>query len=401
MSELAGRGRPDQEATDPSAVDASAGTRVIEAENGIEQLGALALEFGRRALIVTDEGLVTAGHVERAEASLRAADVEHERFSDLVANPTTDDVELCVRAMRSFQPDLLIALGGGSCMDVAKGANFIHCCGGRLEDYWGVEKATADLLPMIAVPTTAGTGSEVQSFALIARAEDHQKMACGDSRAAPRIALLDPTLTTSLSAFVTACTGIDAIGHAVEALVTTKGTEVSTRLAREAFLLADRAFPRVIAEPDSLAGRGQMLRAAALAGRAIENSMLGAAHSMANPLTAQHGVPHGQAVGMCLPFVVRFNATDPRVATAYAELARAAGLAAAGSSDDAAVDALHARLVEYLRLASLPTSLADCGVELGGCGALAEEAARQWTAQFNPREIDVQGFTDLFLEACA
>lgn len=376
-------------------------TRIVEAENSIEQLGILARELGKRALIVTDPGLCATGHVERAEAALAAAHVESARFTDLTENPTTDDVERCAAALRSFEPDLLIGLGGGSSIDVAKGANFIYCCGGRLEDYWGVGKATADLLPLIAVPTTAGTGSEVQSFALIARASDHQKMACGDRRAAPRIALLDATLTTSMPPFVTACTGIDAIGHAVEALVTTKGGELSSTLASESFKLANASFPRVIAQPQDLGARGMMLRAAALAGRAIENSMLGAAHSMANPLTVHHGVPHGQAVGMCLPVVVRYNARDAKPSAAYAELAKAAGIAAPEASEEAAVEALHARLIEFLTLASLPTALAACGVEERHCAALAEEAARQWTAQFNPRAIDAQGFEALFLEARA
>ena len=232
-----------------------------------------------------------------------------------------------------------------------------------MQDYWGVGKATKEMLPLIAIPTTAGTGSECQSFALIADEETHQKMACGDPKAAPRVALLDPVLTVSQPRGVAACTGIDAISHAVETAVTRRRSELSLLYSREAFRLTMNHLKTVLYEPDNLDARGQMLLGAAFAGTAIENSMLGAAHSMANPLTAHFGVTHGQAVAMMLPHVVRFNAQLPPARQAYAELAVYAGLARPGAPYQEATNALISRLEEALSVAWMPSKLRECGVE--------------------------------------
>ena len=208
---------------------------------------------------------------------------------------------------KEFQPELIIAIGGGSSMDCAKGINFLYCCGGRMQDYWGVGKATADLLPMIAVPTTAGTGSEAQSFALISDAETHVKMACGDKRAAFRVAILDPELTITQPYRVAALSGFDALSHAVETFVTKKRNEDSCRFGIDAWQRLAPNFLSVLNAPNDIAARGQMQVGACFAGLAIENSMLGAAHALANPLTANFGIAHGEAVALMLPHVVRFN----------------------------------------------------------------------------------------------
>src|SRR5690349_7218815 len=225
-------------------------------------------------------------------------------------------------------------------MDTAKGCNFLLSNGGEMKDYWGVGKATRPMLPLIAIPTTAGTGSECQSAALIADEHTHQKMACLDPKAAARIAVLDPRLTVSQPPRVTACSGIDAIAHAVETAVTKARTPLSLVFSREAFRLTLAGLPRVLKSPGDLEARGWMLLGAAWAGTAIENSMLGAAHSAANPLTAHYGTPHGQAVGLMLPHVVRFNAHDPTAAQAYAEMAHAAHITRTGDSPNSAAESL-------------------------------------------------------------
>jgi alcohol dehydrogenase len=177
-------------------------------------------------LVVSDPGVVQAGHFVSGAAPLRATGLEVAAFHDLAENPTTDMVDAGVRVARDFRPDLLVGLGGGSSLDCCKGINFVYSCGGSMHDYHGVGKATGELLPMIAVPTTAGTGSEAQSFALISDAQTHVKMACGDPRAACRIALLDPQLTLTQPPRVTALTGIDALSHAIESYVTTRRNPV-------------------------------------------------------------------------------------------------------------------------------------------------------------------------------
>jgi alcohol dehydrogenase len=295
--------------------------------------------------------------------------------------------------------DTIVGLGGGSSMDTAKGCNFLLTNGGRMQDYRGVGKATKPMLPLIVIPTTAGTGSECQSFALIADEKTHQKMACGDSKAAARIAILDPALTLSQPPRVTACAGIDAITHAVETAVTRKRNALSLMYSREAFKLVVGAFPDVLSRPGDLEARGRMLLGAALAGTAIENSMLGAAHSAANPLTARYGIAHGQAVGMMLPGVMRFNGHDATARHAYAELASALEIACVSDGHGLAQTALVARLESLLNLAKIPRSLEECGVKRSQIRMLASEAAQQWTARFNPRRVTAVDFERLYEEA--
>ncbi|HTU26921.1 MAG TPA: iron-containing alcohol dehydrogenase, partial [Pirellulales bacterium] len=274
----------------------------------IDALGELAGELGaRRALVVTDPGIVAAGHAERGMAALRRAGIETVMFDAVGENPTTAHVDTGLALAKRHSPEILVGIGGGSSMDCAKGINFLYSGGGRMQDYWGIGKAIKPMLPMIAVPTTAGTGSETQSFALISDAETHVKMACGDRKASFRVAILDPVLTVSQPARVTALTGVDALAHALETYVTKTRTPLSLSFSREAWLLLAENFGRVLDDPADLEARSAMQLGASFAGLAIENSMLGATHALANPLTAHYGIVHGQAIGLMLPHVIRFN----------------------------------------------------------------------------------------------
>lgn len=383
-----------------AAFDHQPRTRIVFGAGCVEQAGKLAAELGgQRVLVVTDKGIVNAGHAARVEHVLQQAGLGVVLYDAARENPTTRDVAACLAVAQAAGIDLIVGLGGGSSMDTAKGCNFILTNGGEMKDYWGVGKATKPMLPLIAIPTTAGTGSECQSAALIADEVTHQKMACLDPKAAARVALLDPQLTVSMPPRVTACTGIDAIAHAVETAVTRKRTGLSAMYSREAFKLTAPGFERVMTEPQDVEARGRMLLGAAFAGTAIENSMLGAAHSAANPLTAHFDVIHGQAVGMMLPAVVRFNAQERGALLAYAELAGTAGLGSDGPVS--ACDALVARLERLLNLAGMPRSLGECGVARSAIQMLAEEAARQWTAGFNPRKVTAEDFVRLYEEAFA
>ncbi|MCP5518741.1 MAG: iron-containing alcohol dehydrogenase [Verrucomicrobiales bacterium] len=375
-------------------------TRVVFGAGVAARLGKLAAGLGaRRVLLVTDPGVVRAGHAGRLEASLRASVGIVECFTGVRENPDTACVDACLQVARSLRPDLLVGLGGGSAMDTAKGCNFLLTNGGEMRDYWGVGKATRPMLPLIAVPTTAGTGSECQSAALIADAQTHQKMACLDPKATARIALLDPELTLSQPPAVTAGTGIDALAHAVETAVTRGRNPVSLLYSHAAFRRLVTAFPAVLRDPGDVEARGQMLLGAAWAGMAIENSMLGAAHAAANPLTARCGVVHGLAVGSMLPHVIRFNAVDPEASRAYAELAGVAGIAGPVDTPAEALEALVRRIEALLEVAGLPRSLGAFGVAASMVPRLAEEAARQWTAGFNPRALTMEDFAALYRQA--
>jgi alcohol dehydrogenase len=374
----------------PIPFDYQSRTRIVFGIKAVERAGELARETGiKNALVVTDPGIVAAGHLDGLRRALGRAKVKIVLFDKVRENPTTEDVDECLRAARGAKIDGIIGLGGGSSMDTAKGCNFLLTNGGIMRDYWGVGRATRPMLPLIAIPTTAGTGSECQSFALIADVKTRQKMACGDPKAAPRIAILDPLLTLSQPPRVAACSGIDALAHALETAVSKKRNGISLAFSHESWRLCETSLPRLLKKGADLEARSGMLLGAALAGLAIENSMLGAAHAAANPLTAHYHIVHGEAVGMMLPSVMRFNAANAAATALYAELepGRAAGL--------------EAKLDGLLNLAGLPRSLADCGVPPSAIPRLAAEAAKQWTARFNPRTVTEDDFTRLYEAAFA
>jgi alcohol dehydrogenase len=363
-------------------------TRLVFGPGSLARLGTLARELGfRRTLLVADPGLCATGHVSRAQRVLEEAGIEAFAFHAFDANPDSAMVAAGAAAARAHQVDGLVALGGGSSLDCAKGIAFVVTNGGTMADYRGYGKATQPLLPMIGVPTTAGTGSDAQSYALISDAATHRKMACGDPGAAFRVALLDPELTTTQPRSVTAVAGYDALSHAVETAVTTRRTALSSLFSREAFRLLDGAYERVLDAPLDVAARGDMLLGSFYAGLAVEASMLGAAHACANPLTARHGTTHGIAVGLMLPAVVRWNGAV--LPEPYAGL-----MAAAGRSGGP--DALADRLEALAARGGLPRRLAAVGALSEEIPALAADAAQEWTGTFNPRPFDASAARDLY-----
>ena len=372
-------------------------TRLVFGAGTISQLGQLAVELGfRRTLLVADHGLVASGHVDEAVTPLREAGIEVVRFHDFEVNPDTRMVESGTAFVAGQNIDSIIGLGGGSSLDCAKGINFILTNGGHMADYRGYGKTTKPLLPMIAVPTTAGTGSEAQSYALISDAETHVKMACGDAKAAFRVALLDPALTLSQPRSITAISGFDAIAHAVETYVTTKRTPVSEVFSREAWVLLEGNYERVLTQPDDLEARGAMQLGAFYAGLAIENSMLGATHACANPLTARYGTAHGAAIAMLLPSVVRWN--ERAVGDRYETLLRLSSVSD-NNPNPTPTEALACRLERLIAAGRLEGNLSGIGIAKNDLAELAAEAAEQWTGTFNPRPFNKEGAMEVY--SCA
>jgi alcohol dehydrogenase len=372
-------------------------TRLVFGAGSIKRLGELALELGfRRTLLVADRGLVASGHVDEALEPLCEKGISATRFHEFEVNPDTAIIEAGREFAAGLELDSIIALGGGSSLDCAKGINFLLTNGGRMQDYVGHGKATNAMLPMIAIPTTSGTGSEAQSYAVISDAETHAKMACGDPKAAFRVALLDPALTLSQPNTITATAGFDAIAHAVETYVTTRRNPVSEVFSRAAWELLEPNFELVLSEPDNLTARSAMQLGAYFAGVAIEGSMLGATHACANPLTANYGTTHGAALAMLLPTVVRWNKAE--AADRYAELAQLAGLDA-GADELEASEALARRLEQLAAVGGLQSNLRSAGIERDQLSSLASEAAKQWTGTFNPRPFDQAGALEVYQSA--
>jgi alcohol dehydrogenase len=359
--------------------------KLVFASGILHRLGEFARGLGaRRVLLVTDPGIRDAGHVELAMRSMYQAGLVARVFDEVKENPTTNVVHKGLTVALECKPDMLIGLGGGSSMDCAKGINFLYTNGGKMQDYWGTDKATQPMLPLIAIPTTSGTGSEAQSYALITDPETHQKMACGDSKALPKLAILDPDLTATQPQSVTAATGIDAVAHALETLVCRKRNPVSLQFSVEAWQRLNRSLEKVLSDPTNADARADMLLGAHLAGCAIENSMLGAAHAMANALTAHAGVVHGFAVGMMLPHVIRFNGREQD------DYQKELGIS---------FDALAKRIETLLDAAGIARSLAAHGIKAHALPDLAADAAKQWTATFNPRPVTKEDFLELYRRA--
>lgn len=365
--------------------DCELNQQVIFGNNTIEKLGELTRERGgSRVLLVTDVGIEKVGILARAVSALQSERISTYVFADTTPNPTTEDVDAVLAVAKTNAPiDVIIGLGGGSSMDCAKGVNFLLTNGGKMEDYWGTNKATQPMLPAIGIPTTIGTGSEAQSYALIAQADTHVKMACGDKKARFGTVILDATLTKTLPRHVAAITGIDAIAHAVESFVSTRHNPMSQMFARHAWELLNRHFAACL-EPENAIARSKMLFGAYLAGLAIENSMLGAAHACANPLTARYEVTHGVAVALMLPHVIRFNSTV--AGDAYRELYPDGDLAD--------------RITTLKQIGNLPKRLREYPIQYAigttDIPTLAKEAATQWTAQFNPRSLNIRDFMKLY-----
>ena len=377
-------------------------TRLVSGPGVLGQLGQHARDLGfRRALIVTDHDLVKIGHLERAETLLHKLNIETFSFHDFGADPDSDALERGKLFAAELDVDSIIGLGGGSSLDCAKGINFLLTNGGRIQDYVGYGKATRPMLPMIGIPTTSGTGSEVQSYAVISDARTHLKMACGDKQAAFRLAILDPELTLSQPQAVTAASGFDALAHAVETYVSTSRTPFSELFSREAWRLLEANYETLFREPKNLQARAAMQLGACYAGIAIENSMLGATHACANLLTARYGAVHGVALAMLLPTVVRWNANV--VAERYANLLELAGrkpeAKQGGTAGYEAVEALARRLEQLAAAGGLKTSLSSSGIPHDDLRSLADEAAGQWTGRFNPRPFDVNGAFEIYQAA--
>ncbi len=346
---------------------------------------------GDRPLLTADPGIVAAGIADQALDALREAGRRPQLFSAFGENPEERQVAAGAAFAREMGADCLVGVGGGSSLDMAKGIGFLLAGGGRMEDYRGYGRCPSPLPPLFGVPTTAGTGSEAQSYALIARDRDHAKLACGAPDAMFRAVALDPERIASAPPPVAAAAGFDAVAHAVETAVTKSATPETLLLSQAAFQRIAGAFPRTLAGTAGPEDRAAMQLGAFLAGAAIERSMLGAAHATANPLTRRYGIVHGRALALTLPPVVRWNGRH--AAGGYRALLEAAGIAPGRSPAERLADLLD----EWIAAADLPRRLDDGLDELP---TLAREASREWTGRHNPRPFETEDALRIYL-ACA
>lgn len=370
-------------------------SRIIFSPGAAERVGAIARELNaRRAMMVTDPGVQRVGLDGSVMESLQREHIETSVFREVEPNPTTKNVGDGLALAKEFSPDVMIALGGGSALDTGKAINLLRTRGGKIEDYRGASKGGSQLPPFIAIPTTAGTGSEVSPFILISDPVTHAKIVIRDIHMIPDVALLDPTLTISMPRQITVSTGVDALVHGIEAFVAKGSQPFSQAMALEAVDTIYSTLPSVTERPDDIEARGRMLIASNLAGMAFALSYLGLAHSMANPLTRVSGMAHGMAVGMVLPYVIRFN--EPVARKEYASMTNRIFGRHSPSDPGEATLKLASSLRHFLASLGLPENLKAAGVPEDCLEEMAVEAIQQATARSNPREATLDDVKVLY-----
>ena len=370
-------------------------TRIVFGQGTFGRLGQLARDLRfERALLVTGARVAQAGHVTEALRLLNLAGVAAIPFEHPGPYTDTAMIEIARQFAEPLRVDSIVGLGGGTSLDYARAINLALANDKSIGDIRGHHRGDTPLLPMIGVPTTAGAGSEAQSSATIVDAVTRTSTVCGDPSAAMRVALLDPELTLTAPRHVTAMAGFDAVAHAVETAVTVRRTPLSDTFSHTAWRLLGDALERVLLHPADVEARAAMLLGSHYAGMAIEQSMLGAAHACASPLTTRYSLPHGLALAMLLPHVVRWNASV--ALERYAALLNSPRRRA---RDEDAAETFARRLEDLAGAAGLAMKLSDTGVTGTDLPELAAEAARQWTGTFNPRPFDAVAAREIYRAA--
>lgn len=352
---------------------------------------------GKKIMVVTDKGVAGAGILDKVAEVLRNASIDFVVFDDVKPDPSTDVIETVYAQLQDAEADCILAIGGGSSIDAAKGVRLLSENPGKLQDYGGVDKVRHKGLPLIAIPTTAGTGSEVTIFAVLSDLAANLKFTVTSTLIAPDVAVLDPELTLTLPAGMTAATGLDAMTHAVEAYTSRISQPMSDALALEAMRLLYRYLPEAVHCGTSLEARTMVLQAALMAGVAFNNAFLGLAHAIASPLGAHFHVPHGMANAVILPYVMRFNHTA--APEKYIRMGRMFGLDFAGGDiyEDACRTATA--MARFVDICGLPNRLRDVGAKEELLDAVAEDALLSVQLRFNCRTATTEQIREVLAEA--
>ena len=351
----------------------------------------------KKVLLITDPGLVQAGVAQQVVEMLKQAAVEVEIFDAVEPDPSIQVATKAAEMAKNVKANVLIALGGGSAIDTAKSAALLVTNGGYLKDYAGVNKVVKPILPLIAVPTTAGTGSEVTIFAVMSDPEKQEKFTISSALIAPAVAVLDPLLTLKLPPSVTAFTGMDALTHAIEAFTSSIAQPPTDALALSAIKLVLKHLPVAVGRGDNIKARDGMLQASLLAGIAFNNAFLGLAHAIASPLGGHFHVPHGLANAVMLPYVMEYNL--PTAVRRYAEIGCALGLQAVGDTPRAVAEKTVAAITQLARDINIPEKLSNIGAKEELLPLVARDALKSIQLKFNVRNASEKEILALLQKA--
>ena len=353
----------------------------------------------KKALIVTDKDLIKFGGADQVIAVLKDANIPYEIFDEVKPNPTVKNVKAGIAAFQAAGADFMIAIGGGSSMDTSKAIGIIinNPEFSDVVSLEGVANTKKKSVPVIALPTTAGTAAEVTINYVITDEENVKKMVCVDPNDIPTLAIIDPELMLSMPRGLTASTGMDALTHAIEGLITLGAWEMSDMFETKAIEMIAKWLPKAVENPSDIEARDGMATAQYIAGMAFSNVGLGLVHGMAHPLGAYYDIPHGVANALLLPFVMEYNKEAAKAK--YRTIAEAMGVDTSSMSDDEAADAAVKAVKDLAIRVRIPQHLSEIGVPESGLPTLAQAAFNDVCTPGNPRQTNVEEILAIYKKA--
>lgn len=373
-------------------------TRNVFGEGAVKECGKLMSSLNvKKSLIVTDAYLATTPMIDIIQGILKSAGVDSCIFSGAEPNPTDLNVQKGVEAYKQCNCDSIISLGGGSSHDCAKGIGLVVSNGGKIGDYEGVDRTQNDMIPLMAINTTAGTASEITRFCIITDTARKVKMTIIDWRVTPRIAINDPELMKGMPSSLTAATGMDALTHAVEAYVSTAANPLTDSAALMAIKMIYQYLPKAVANGDYMKARDKMAYAQYLAGIAFNNASLGYVHAMAHQLGGYYNLPHGVCNAILLPFVEEFNLIGNL--NRFRDIAEAMGENIVGLSTGEAADKAISAIRTLNKQLGIPANLKQLGIKPEDFALMAENAKKDACNATNPRKATKEDIIGIFQHA--
>ncbi|NCB62369.1 MAG: iron-containing alcohol dehydrogenase [Clostridia bacterium] len=358
--------------------------KIYFGRGSLDSLGSIMEELGlKKVLVVTDKGIVGCGIAEKALAPLRAAGAETVLFDGVVPNPTNAVVQAGYELASRSGVDGIVAVGGGSPIDTAKAINILLSNEGPIQRYEGPNKVKNRGLPLVAVPTTAGTSSEITNVIALINEEEVRKYVIVGNHVGASHAVIDPLLTTGLPASITAATGIDALTHAIESYVSVNASDLTRYSSLEAARIFFHNLPLAVEDGSDVDAREEMMRGCVIVGFAFNNADLGLVHGIAHTLSARHGLPHGVANALVLPYVMEYNAEV--YPEKYQELGEAMGCCSAYESARAGARKTCRAVRDLVRRVGI-RSIRDYGITEGDLPGIAADAVKESALMFNPRK---------------
>lgn len=373
-------------------------TKIMYGINSLNKVGEYIKELkGSKILIVTDPGIIQAGLLSRLTKLLDEADIPYSVYDDVVPNPIISSIEKGAEIARNYGNDLFIAFGGGSSIDTAKGIKILLANGGRIKDYAGAHKVANATLPLIAIPTTCGTGSEVTWSTVVSDPDNEYKFAVLTTHNMPEIAIIDPSLMTSLPAKMVAATGMDAFTHALEAYVSVKADPISEAISLYAMELIAKNLRQAVHSQDNKENIAKMAIASTMGGIALNMPMLGLVHALSTPLGGIYNVPHGIGNALLLPYVMKYNLVS--CPEKFAKVAQIMGEKIDGLTTLEAAEKAFRAVVKLSTDVGIPTTIKDLGLDLSRLDKLAEDAMKSYNCQMNPRKNTIEDVKQLYIDA--